>query len=157
VGSWFLLSESLPERIQRDVALIDQLLDAYADLLVLVEKQEPDLVQVTALASVLHSFYNGLESVFVTIAREVDGTVPINDRWHRDLLEQMGEANEFRDAVLPSSLLIQIQDYLAFRHFYRHAYSFFLRWEELRELILPLTAVWGQIKSALIQFARSLN
>jgi hypothetical protein len=38
------LSESLPERIQRDVALIDQLLDAYADLLVLVEKQEPDLV-----------------------------------------------------------------------------------------------------------------
>jgi hypothetical protein len=151
------LSESLSERIQHDVDLIDQLLEAYADLLASVEQNPPDLIEVTALASVLHSFYNGLESIFVTIAREVDETIPTGDRWHRALLKQVGEANEFRDAVLPSSLLTQIQDYLAFRHYYRHAYSFFLRWEELRELVLSLTAVWGQTKNELIQFARSLN
>ena len=151
------MSETLSERIQRDVALIDQLLEAYADLLVQVKQEPPDLVQVTALASVLHSFYNGLESVFMTIAREVDSTIPTGDRWHRNLLEQMGEANELRDAVLSSSLLLQIQDYLAFRHYYRHAYSFFLLWEELRELVLPLTAVWGKTKHALNQFAASLH
>jgi hypothetical protein len=150
------LSETISERIQRDVMLIDQLLAAYDDLLLQVKQKPPDLVQVTALASVLHSFYNGLESIFVTIAKEVDGTVPTGDRWHRDLLEQMGEANEFRGVVLPSLILSQIQNYLAFRHYYRHAYSFFLRWEELRELVLPLTAVWSRTKSALIQFATSL-
>jgi hypothetical protein len=150
------LSETIAERIQHDVALIDQLLEAYADLLWQVEQRSPDLVQVTALASVMHSFYNGLESIFVTIAKEVDGTVPTGDRWHRDLLAQMGEANEFRDAVLPLPLRSHIQDYLAFRHYYRHAYSFFLRWEELRELVLPLTAVWNQTKAALNQFAASL-
>ena len=150
------MSETISERIQRDVLLIDQLLAAYDDLLLQVEQKPPDLVQVTALASVLHSFYNGLESIFVTIAKEVDGTVPTGDRWHRDLLEQMGEANEFRGVVLPSPVLSQIQNYLAFRHYYRHAYSFFLRWEELRELVLPLTAVWSQTKAALNQFATSL-
>lgn len=147
----------MAERIQRDLALIDQLLAAYADLLVQVEQKPPDLVQVTALASVLHSFYNGLESIFVIIAREVDHVVPSGDRWHRNLLEQMGEANEFRDAVFPPLLQVQIQNYLAFRHYYRHAYSFFLRWGELRELVLPLTAVWSQTKSALNQFSESLD
>ena len=150
------MSETISERIQRDTALIDQMLAAYADLLLQVEQQPPDLVQVTALASVLHSFYNGLESIFVAIAKEVDHTVPAGDRWHRELLEQMGAATEFRDAVLPSPLKSQIQNYLAFRHYYRHAYSFFLRWEELRELVLPLTAVWDQTKSVLNQFATSL-
>ena len=151
------MPEILSERIQRDLALIDQLLQAYADLLAQVEQQPPDLVQVTALASVLHSFYNGIESVFVTIAREVDDAVPTGARWHRDLLEQMGEANEFRNAVLSPPVMTQVQDYLAFRHYYRHAYSFFLRWEELRELVLPLNLVWEQVKSALDQFAINLN
>ncbi|MCA9875618.1 MAG: hypothetical protein KC441_18230 [Anaerolineales bacterium] len=150
------MSETISERIQRDTALIDQLLAAYANLFLQVKQKPPDLVQVTALASVLHSFYNGLESIFVTIAKEVDGTVPTGDRWHRELLEQMGSATEFRDAVLPLPLRSQIQNYLAFRHYYRHAYSFFLRWEELRELVLPLTAVWDQTKAVLHQFAASL-
>lgn len=101
VGSWFPLSETISQRVQRDVALIDHLLAAYADLLLQVEQKPPDLVQVTALASVLHSFYNGVESIFIIIAKEIDGAVPTGDRWHRDLLEQMGMANEFREAVLP--------------------------------------------------------
>jgi hypothetical protein len=138
------------------VALIDHLLAAYADLLLQVEQKPPDLVQMTALASVLHSFYNGVESIFIIIAKEIDDAVPTGDRWHRDLLEQMGMANEFREAVLPLPIQLQLQNYLAFRHYYRHAYSFFLRWEELRELVLPLTAVWDQTRTVLNQFAARL-
>lgn len=150
------MSETISQRVQRDVALIDHLLAAYADLLLQVEQKPPDLVQVTALASVLHSFYNGVESIFIIIAKEIDDAVPTGDRWHRDLLEQMGMANEFREAVLPLPIQLQLQNYLAFRHYYRHAYSFFLRWEELRELVLPLTAVWDQTRTVLNQFAARL-
>ncbi|MBK7180717.1 MAG: hypothetical protein IPH82_26660 [Chloroflexi bacterium] len=150
------MSETISQRVQRDVALIDHLLAAYADLLLQVEQKPPDLVQVTALASVLHSFYNGVESIFIIIAKEIDGAVPTGDRWHRDLLEQMGMANEFREAVLPFPIQLQLQNYLAFRHYYRHAYSFFLRWKELRELVLPLTAVWDQTRTVLNQFAARL-
>ncbi len=119
--------------------------------------QPPDLIQTTALASVLHSFYNGLESIFVTIAKEIDGELPGGDRWHRDLLEQMGRENEKRTAVLSSILLAELQSYLAFRHYYRHTYSFFLRWEELRELVLPLPAVWERTRIALEKFAEGLG
>lgn len=150
------MSETISQRVQRDVALIDHLLAAYADLLLQVEQKPPDLVQVTALASVLHSFYNGVESIFIIIAKEIDDAVPTGDRWHRDLLEQMGMANEFREVVLPLPIQLQLQNYLAFRHYYRHAYSFFLRWEELRELVLPLTAVWDQTRTVLNQFAARL-
>lgn len=150
------MSETISQRVQRDVALIDHLLAAYADLLLQVEQKPPDLVQMTALASVLHSFYNGVESIFIIIAKEIDDAVPTGDRWHRDLLEQMGMANEFREAVLPLPIQLQLQNYLAFRHYYRHAYSFFLRWEELRELVLPLTAVWDQTRTVLNQFAARL-
>lgn len=150
------MSETISQRVQRDVALIDHLLAAYADLLLQVEQKPPDLVQMTALASVLHSFYNGVESIFIIIAKEIDDAVPSGDRWHRDLLEQMGMANEFREAVLPLPIQLQLQNYLAFRHYYRHAYSFFLRWEELRELVLPLTAVWDQTRTVLNQFATRL-
>ncbi len=149
--------EPLPVRIQRDIALINELLEAYADLLALVERQPPDLVQITALASVLHYFYNGLESIFATIAKEVDSEFPTGDRWHRDLLAQMGQNNERRTAVLSPDILIKIQNYLAFRHYYRHAYSFFLRWQELRELVLPLASVWEQTKSDLEGFAGRLE
>lgn len=148
---------TLPIRIERDIALIDELFLAYADLLAEVEENIPDLVQITALASVLHSFYNGLESIFVTIAKETDGQLLSGHRWHRDLLDRMGKKSENRKAVLSPELSAQLQNYLAFRHYYRHAYSFFLRWEELRELVLPLTSIWAQTKSELIQFMKTLE
>jgi len=150
------LPEPFSLRIQRDIAYIDRLFGAYAPLLAQTAEQPPDLVQTTALASVLHSFYNGLESIFVTIAKEIDGELPAGNRWHRDLLEQMGQDNEKRTAVLSPALFSELQNYLAFRHYYRHTYSFFLRWEELRELALPLPAVWEQTRIALEKFVEEL-
>ena len=149
------MSEHLSVRIKRDMALIDELFIAYADLLAQVKQSTPDLIQITALASVLHSFYNGLESIFATIIKEIDGEPPSGNRWHRDLLDNMGTANKRRTAVLSPELSTQLQNYVAFRHYYRHAYSFFLRWEELRELILPLEGVWVQTKIELSRFLKT--
>lgn len=47
-------------------------------------------------------------------------------------------------------------DYLGFRHFYRHSYSFFLQWEELEKLVDPLDEVWKQAKNELQIFLDSL-
>lgn len=64
------LSESAEEtktRITFEIEQIDRLLQTYADLLKRVRQHQPDLVEVTAVASVLHSFYNGLENIFTDI------------------------------------------------------------------------------------------
>lgn len=51
-------------RVQFEILQINQLLETYQDLLDRVVHKSPDLVEVTALASVLHSFYTGVESIF---------------------------------------------------------------------------------------------
>ena len=43
-----------------------------------------------SLALSLHGFYNGLERIFETVARQLDPAFPAGERWHRDLLAQMG-------------------------------------------------------------------
>ena len=58
-----------------EIGQIDQLLAVYADLVERVQQRPPDLVEITAIASVLHSFYNGLENIFLSIAKGVDQQV----------------------------------------------------------------------------------
>lgn len=55
----------------------------------------------SSLALNLHSFYNGLERIFEALARRLDRSFPLGDRWHKELLEQMGrELPEVRSSVL---------------------------------------------------------
>jgi hypothetical protein len=86
------------------------------------------MIEVTACASVLHSFYNGLENIFLSIVKRIDRNVPTGDRWHRDLLYQMGKETPERKQVLTNKTIDQLVDYMGFRHFYRHSYSFSLEW-----------------------------
>jgi hypothetical protein len=151
------LAEKVISQVDLEVKQIDQLLESYADLLKRVQKNTPDLVEVTAVASVLHSFYNGLENIFLAIAKGIDADVPTGSQWHRDLLIQMMESTASRGPVLTADLAYRLMDYLSFRHFYRHSYSFFLDWDELEELVTPLAEVWAQMKSELQLFLDSLS
>jgi hypothetical protein len=146
------LTDKIVSQVKFEIEQIDQLLRSFAGLLTSVQENAPDLVQVTALASVLHSFYNGLENMFLSIAKGVDDAVPTGAQWHRDLLTQMTKATSNRGPVLTDELAHQLAGYLGFRHFYRHAYSFFLEWSEVEKLVTPLAKVWNQVKAELELF-----
>ena len=66
--------EKTISQVEFEIGQIDQLLEIYADLLEQVRRETPGLVEVAAVASVLHSFYNGLERIFLSIAKGIDGT-----------------------------------------------------------------------------------
>jgi hypothetical protein len=136
---------------------IDLLFDSYADLLERAEKSVPDLIEITAIASVLHSFYNGLENIFRSIAKEIDNDVPTSAQGHRDLLNRMTEATANRRPVLTIETTDRLSEYLGFRHFFRHSYSFFMEWDELEKLVTPLENVWAQTKDELERFLNSLS
>jgi len=51
----------------------------------------------------------------------------------------------------------RLADYLGFRHFYRHSYSFYLEWEEVEKLVMSLEEVWEQAKGELQAFLDSLG
>ena len=144
-------------QIRFEIKQIDRLFERYTDLLERVQKGTPDLVDVTAVASVLHSFYNGLENIFLSIAKGIDADVPAGAQWHRDLLTKMAESTSNRGPVLTTETAHQLAEYLGFRHFFRHSYSFFLEWDELEKLVIPLAKVWGQVKDELQLFVEGLS
>ncbi len=149
--------EKVIPQIRFEIAEIDRLLAVYADLLARVQQRQPDTVEIAAVATVLHSFYNGLENILLSIAKGVDRAVPSGAQSHRDLLVQMTRTTTKRRAVISSDSAKKIADYLGFRHFYRHSYSFLIEWSELKKLVVPLDHVWAQFKREFVDFADSLT
>lgn len=151
------MPEKLLSEVRFEIEQIDALLESYADLLDHVKAREPDLVETTAVASVLHSFYNGIENIFLRISKECGESVPDGDRWHRDLLTRMTGPAAGRAAVISTDLAQELAEYLGFRHFYRHSYSFFLDWVEMAELVGALRDTWSRVRSSLTRFCESLD
>lgn len=151
------LTEKVIAQVSFEIEQIDHLLVAYAELWDRIQRRPPDLVEVAAMAAVLHWFYNGLENIFLSIAKEFDQRVPSGAQWHRDLLAQMSGATASRSHVISAELTQTLTHYMGFRHFFRHAYSFFLDWEELRKLVIPLREVWAQVTEELYEFLGSLT
>lgn len=144
-------------RIRLELTQLDQLLTAYEPLIQRVVHQSPDLVELTALASVLHSFYNGLESIFTAIVRYLDQDVPTGDRWHQELLQAMTSATSTRGAVLSAAVANTLVEYLAFRHFFRHSYSLFLDWDKLKPLVLNVERTWSNTRTELEVFLSTIG
>lgn len=153
----FKLHEKAASKISFEIGQIDELLATYSELLEETQSKTPDLVKTTALASVLHSFYNGIENIFLAVAKNIDRKVPKTAQWHRDLLTLMTKGTTRREPVLTPDTANLLADYLGFRHYYRHSYSFFLEWEELERLVTPLDDVWTRVKIELEVFLDSMK
>lgn len=143
--------------IRFEIGQIDKLLESYKGLFQRCKESEPDLVELTALASVLHSFYNGIERIFIVISKKIDKKVPEGKQWHREILMQMAKSMQERDIAISDDLKEKLVPYLAFRHFYRYSYSFFLKWYELEKLVDPIFEVWEEFKTELNIFMDSLT
>jgi hypothetical protein len=150
------LHKKVASQIRFEITQIDRLFDSYADLLARCRQAPPDLVEMTAIAAVLHSFYTGLENIFLSVAKGLDEGVPSGAEWHRDLLACMSRETSQRGPVVSSETGEKLANYLIFRHFYRHAYAFFLDWSKLEKLVTPLQAVWAQTRKELQSFVESL-
>jgi hypothetical protein len=150
-------NDKVIKQIKFEIDQIDKLLESYHKLFRMSEITEPDLIEITALASVIHSFYNGVENIFQTIAKKVDRDVPDTGQWHRDLLKQMSKITDQREAVISNELMAQLAVYLGFRHFYRHSYSYMLKWDELKDLVINLESIWENLKKSLHQFLKNQN
>jgi hypothetical protein len=115
-------------------------------------ERTPNIVELTAFASVLHSFYNGIEKILLIIAKNIDESTPSDANWHRSILLQMTKENRSRKPVLSQEMKVELTKYLTFRHFFRHSYSFHLEWEELKKLVKPIHSVWKKFKSEILVF-----
>jgi hypothetical protein len=94
--------------------------------------------------------------MFQTVARQFDQQVPGEPRWHRALLAQMARPTAMRPALISALLEARLTDYLAFRHYYRHAYTFTLDWARLEPLVRGLPSVHEALRDELAVFLQFL-
>ena len=76
-----------------------------------------------SMAKKLADVYNGIENIFLRIAREVDMHVPTGDKWHKNLLAQMVEQRSERPPVISENTLLPLGDLLDFRHKFNNIYA----------------------------------
>lgn len=99
-----MLDSATRAHIERQLKLLGKLLTEYDELLDVIPDEEPDLVRRTALSSVVQSFYQGIEGLFQTIAKRIDGNSPSSSQWHQELLRQMSKPSDVRPAVVSDDL-----------------------------------------------------
>ncbi len=109
-------------------------MESFDPLLARTAAGEPDQIDTVAWGAMLHSFYTGVENIFKRIALESEGAIPGGESWHSELLKSMAMPAANRPAVITTGLRDRLAEYLAFRHVFRSAYSFLLRWDRMAPL-----------------------
>ena len=134
-------------KIEHEIARIDKLLSDVKLLLDLCTIKEPDIIEMTAAAQVLHSFYNGIESIIALVFKYKNVPLPNDSRWHKTLFEMAFGNNLKNIHIFNDSIKKKLEKYLLFRHFIRHAYSSELDWEEMGPLIKEIEGMWERVKN----------
>ena len=83
------LDNNVREKMEYEISRIEKLLNDAKPLLDLCKLKEPDFVEITATAQILHSFYNGVESVVILFLKSMNEKIPNDSRWHKTLFEIM--------------------------------------------------------------------
>jgi hypothetical protein len=140
------LDDSTRIKIEHEISRIDKSLEDVSPLLDLCKLKEPDIIEKTAAAQVLHSFYNGIESVTVLFFKYLNEKLPNDFKWHKTLFEMMFGINSKSKKIIREDIKGNLENYLSFRHFIRHAYSSDLDWKLMSPLIMDIEKIWKVIK-----------
>ena len=100
----------------------------------------------------LHAFYTGIENIFKRIEVEFGEDLPRGDAWHRDLLRAMTRPGRNRPLAISTALEETLRDYLGFRHVFRQAYTFQLKWARMSRLVLACEGTLRRLGGGLDAF-----
>jgi len=103
--------------------------------------------ELAAIATFIHNFYNGIENILKRIMSFKQVGIKDSPTWHKDLLKESSGMG-----VISSDLYNTLSIYLSFRHFFVHAYSFTLRWEELEPLVAGVGKTLEEFKSSIYDY-----
>jgi len=149
------LDNAIIQKIQFEIEQIDELLDATNPLFDLCKIREPDFVEKCGTALILQSFYNGIEKIMLLIMKNKDMRLPNGIKWHKELFDNAFKGTKNRTHILREELWEQLNDYLQFRHFVRHAYGFQLKWDKMKNLLFDMITLWEKVKEDINIFIKN--
>jgi len=150
--------EALKGLVDDELTALGRVVERMETLLAQRGQESPNWVELYAIAGMLHEFYTGVERIFERIVRGLGEEVPRGTFWHADLLAQVASAREGkRPAILNEALRGRLEEYLRFRHFFRHAYGYTLEWDPLRWLAESLGETFAQLREQIEDFFTALE
>ena len=106
------MDKKLQAKLLFKISQIDKLLDESKPLLDLCKLKTPDFIEMSAASMVLHSFYNGIESMLVLIFKHYHEKLPEGNKWHNELLSKAFFSNENHRSIFPNELQKPLDEYL---------------------------------------------
>jgi hypothetical protein len=149
------VSPELRALIEDHRARLRRLLHDHHDFFIDLSRGDPSLVEREAAATVLHSFYTGVETILRSIADGLDGGVAKTDTWHATLLEAMARPTPARPAALSASTADRLREFMVFRHRFRNMYGFELNWTLMQPLVAALQSTLQAFEDDLDKFMRA--
>ena len=137
------------------IAEIEKELDALNELKAEMRDIVPgeSLIAKRSAGSILHDFYNCCERIFKRIAIEVNGGYEDAKAWHKALLFKMTiPIKGLRPAVISEELAAELDEYLSFRHVFRHIYGFELKGERIGYLAEKFDRVANRVIQEIKEF-----
>ena len=136
----------LKDKIEAEYENLDRLLSELPSYNLL---SSLEFLELAGVATLLHNFYNGMENTIKLILKDKNIPLPKGESWHKELLN-LAKANE----IISESTLMQLGEYLAFRHFFSHAYALDLYADKLEPLVEKSNDVYQNFKKDITQFLK---
>lgn len=130
--------DNLKEKVSVEIENIIQVLE---ELKKVKDTSHKTTVELAGIATFLHNFYLGVENILKQILIFKQIQIPSSKRWHTDLLTIAKDKG-----IIKEHTKLQLAKYLAFRHFFTHAYSFFIDESKLKILIDSVFEVYSLFK-----------
>ena len=115
-------------------------------------RQEKTIVELAAVATFLHNFYNGVENLLKRVLKFKRVSIPDSASWHKDLLDLAVDQH-----IITLDLSTTLDEYRAFRHFFVHGYGVMLDEDRLLPLAEHLPQAWKQFEEELATFVASIE
>jgi len=105
-------------------------------------------LELAGVATILHNFYNGVENILKQYLLSINIPLPAGSSWHKDLL-----ILATKNGIISEDTMYLLGEYLAFRHFFSHAYALDLYADKLEPLVENIGKVYSIFQKDITLFS----
>lgn len=144
----------LKSEIDSQVKTIENIFEKIRHRSAIIDKNSEIL---ESLAYQLHNLYCAFEDLFKIVADYFENSVEDTARFHSELLKRMTMPIEgIRPALLNVEIYKMLDNLRAFRHFFRHAYSYELEPRKIKLVLEDAIEIEKSYKKLIADFLNKL-